>query len=1240
MRGVVAGLDSDQQRHQWRLQLQSVWGSVQSEGELATATPFAVKANYHYTGQLIADIPQVSVQGNVSGDLVRLRVRADSVHQEGKADAPALANKMTAQLAVEVSPFAVQALGPGQVHIKNLNPRWLNASAPQALLDIDVDVRPLFATESTSDDKKVDGRSLKLHLTVPEKKPDAHAAKKEAASLVGTIVMRNTAPGSLDQEGLPFKQFSAEAQWAGRSLKISNARLSLLEGLIEGHAQSDFSVLAQAQLNAKLSVKEVNLARIDSRLHPSSIKGQIQVQTREQAKGQRQIDFQAQLTDPLANLRADATLTLGDAPQLQLKTVELSSDQSQLKGQAELSWADQHEFKMQGKLTQFDPSRWMKAPKGRIDGEFVAAGSWHPDWQVRLSVPHVSGELAGQTLTGVAQLQWQGDRLLKVDQMQWQWGRNTLQVNGSLGGEKDEMRLSLSADELNVFNSISPRHLNGRANVQATLRGKLMAPSVEAQAQAEDVQWGSVAKFAYLKASASIGAGQQAAMNVQVQAQQLRWNLEEGSGSARPANSLREFSASLQGTRSAHQLAMQAQWDGGQALSMKASGKFDVPDWNAPAWSGRLDAVQLTGVSASAGGEISGANVDLALREPGWLSWSRDKLAVSQLNLQGQLGQINVDQLEWTPRSLSTIGRARAFPANVLMKLGKAKERVQGDLTLALDWDVQLKEHLAAKIAVHRQAGDIEVVDADATSQKMPMGMREFDVDLRSAGVVAGSDAEKIELTLNAKGTRLGVWNGKLNSQLRRDGVHWTWDTDMPLAGDLHVQINELQWLASQASSELVGKGQLKMDADFSGKFSRPKYQAKIEGHGLEFAFASEGMLFPNGELKALLTDEVFKLEQLRFTNTLAFVPKIDRFQELNWAGRVGEFDASGEVNWRLQQGAITANWKNFPLLQRKDRWLVVSGQAGITQTDKSWTLAGKLAADAAYFRLPKMPPPSLSNDVLISRELKLSTGDEEAASKFAMKAKFDLQLDMGSRFVFVGRGLDTALSGVMRLRGSESSPVYASGSIATNGGQYEGYGQQLEIERGILKFQGSAFNPALNIRALRKGLPVEAGVDVTGTVANPQVRLVSEPNVPDNEKVSWLVLGRGLDQFAAADASLLLSAAGAILGGDGSRNIPRELAQGLGFDEFSIGPAESGGSSKLPNQTVAGAISAGSTSNDQVVSIGKRFKPGIVLSVERGVSDASNALKLSWQLGRRIRLIGRKGTDDAVDVKYSFSFN
>ena len=168
----------------------------------------------------------------------------------------------------------------------------------------------------------------------------------------------------------------------------------------------------------------------------------------------------------------------------------------------------------------------------------------------------------------------------------------------------------------------------------------------------------------------------------------------------------------------------------------------------------------------------------------------------------------------------------------------------------------------------------------------------------------------------------------------------------------------------------------------------------------------------------------------------------------------------------------------------------------------------------------------------------------------------------------------------------------------------------------------------------------MEAGVDVGGTVSAPEVRLISEPNVPDAEKISWLVLGRAPDQLAGNDTSLLFNAAGAIFGGDGNRNIPRDIVQTLGFDEFSVGAAENVGASKLPSQTIAGTTGLTTASGDQVVSVGKHIAPGIVLSVERGLSDASGAVKLSWQLTRRISIIGRSGTDSSIDANYIFSFH
>jgi len=96
-----------------------------------------------------------------------------------------------------------------------------------------------------------------------------------------------------------------------------------------------------------------------------------------------------------------------------------------------------------------------------------------------------------------------------------------------------------------------------------------------------------------------------------------------------------------------------------------------------------------------------------------------------------------------------------------------------------------------------------------------------------------------------------------------------------------------------------------------------------------------------------------------------------------------------------------------------------------------------------------------------------------------------------------------------------------------------------------------------LNILALRKGLSVEAGVEVTGTVRRPTVRLVSTPTVPDAEKLSWIVLGRVPDSNGI-DTSLLLAAAGNIMGGQSAG----QLGRALGVDELSLRQKEGGDTS------------------------------------------------------------------------------
>jgi translocation and assembly module TamB len=816
--------------------------------------------------------------------------------------------------------------------------------------------------------------------------------------------------------------------------------------------------------------------------------------------------------------------------------------------------------------------------------------------------------------------------------MDLHWGKNTLNAQGVWGNEKDELVLKLDVPDVPAFSHLFGINLTGAMQMDIHLHGALANPAVKMNLLAQGIGIEKQIYLDKLTATINLGSEKNAVVSGNIAVQELRSNfaVPEKNRSTKLPLIAERLALNLKGTRDVHQIDLTASLNAARQFSLSAAGGLQVTAAKTQQWRGQIASLNLSG------------DLGLALQAPLQISVEKSSVHLGSAQLNGVLGKFMLDEFEWTPASIKTSGKLTDVKIIDVSNLLNPQYSIDGDLLVNADWDVQLKDNIRGELHLHRQSGDIRINDVDGTGQAMAMGLRDIQMSLKLGGLVAGADAERIALKVNTSGTRLGIWALNANSQLRKNGAQWNVFDDAKLDGDIHADVQDLQWLGPWLNPGLALKGKLKLDASFGGVIGKPQYKAQVEGRELEVAFASEGVLLPNGSLSAELDEKHVKLNQLKFSNKVSVMPKHAKFRDINWLGQTGEFTASGEIDIAGQSGSISAEFQKFPLLQRKDRWLVVSGQTHIKQLSNIWSLTGQLNADGAYFKLPKTPPPSLSSDVVVNRGKK-KNGNQESepeTGKKGIKTRLDITLDMGPQFVFVGSGLDTGLAGTVRLRSNDGAALQATGSIRAEDGIYEGYGQKLTIERGILNFQGMPSNPGLNIRALRKGLEVEAGVEVVGTVSSPKVHLVSEPSVPDAEKLSWLVLGTGTADIANNQASVLLSAAGAIFGDDTGRNIPRDIVQGLGFDEFSIGSAEASGSSKLPGQTVAGSTAVGSASGDQVLSIGKRLRPGLVLSVERGLSDASGALKLSWQLTRRISIIARKGTEASVDAYYTFSFH
>ncbi|MGH8796063.1 MAG: translocation/assembly module TamB domain-containing protein, partial [Caldimonas sp.] len=181
----------------------------------------------------------------------------------------------------------------------------------------------------------------------------------------------------------------------------------------------------------------------------------------------------------------------------------------------------------------------------------------------------------------------------------------------------------------------------------------------------------------------------------------------------------------------------------------------------------------------------------------------------------------------------------------------------------------------------------------------------------------------------------------------------------------------------------------------------------------------------------------------------------------------------------------------------------------------------------------------------------------------------------------------------------------------------YAAYGQKLAIDRGQLTFTGAVENPRLDIEATRPNLDVRVGVAVTGTALIPRVRLFSEPEMSEMDKLSWLVLGRASEGLGRSDTALLQRAALALLAGENGGGSTNPFSR-LGLDDVSVRQSD-------------GEV------RETIVSLGKQLSRRWYVGYERGLNATTGSWQLIYRVARRFTLRAQSGDDNSVDAIWTW---
>lgn len=849
------------------------------------------------------------------------------------------------------------------------------------------------------------------------------------------------------------------------------------------------------------------------------------------------------------------------------------------------------EAKVSGTAQRFNPAAFGSPLAGSINGAFDASGRSGADWRGALDLRVQDSTLSNSPLWGHAKLTADRRHVSNAD-VDLHVGANLVAAKGSFGAGSDQLAWRIDAPQLAALG----QDYGGLLRGQGTLSGTMDTPSLTASLEGQNLRLMGTHNIRSLRANANIGSGRGARDVIATDIQMLDYV----SGETRVASA----SLKTDGTRGAHTLRAAAVGDAFDAnVEVRGGLKGDT-------WSGTLAALQNRGRYAMA----LQAPVPLTIagaRGSGVMGLAKpERIAFNGAVVRLPAGSITVDSLVKNGPRWASRGHADNVPLTYLAQFSPTiRDNARGDLLLGAQWALDLRTATATggapaldgMVHVFREKGDV-IAGGDSP---VPLGLRTLDA---RADVTGGALRVKVALD----GTRTGTANVDGTAQLLQGRL----DRDSPMRMTANANMGSIAWLASFAGqSGLELDGALRLALTGSGTIGTPRLDGSVQGDRLAVRWPEQGVRLQNGELRASLAGDQLNLQRLYFQ------------------GRQGSASADGSL--RFSSGLAAADLRltldKLEALSRPDRTVVLSGKASLVRDSERFALEGNVRADRALIEFAPQGRPTMSDDVIVLGQ----GGTKPIASnrKEELPLTIDLRADLGEEFKLRGLGIDATLAGNVRVRKVGAGAPRVNGTIRAVEGDYAAYGQKLAIERAIITFSGPYDNPALDVLAVRKRpegeqlseTNVEAGVRVRGTAQSPQAQLVSTPNVPDSEKLSWLVLGHGMEGTSGNEKDVLAAAAAALLGGKGGTGgITQKLATSLGVDELGL---------KQANGTATGLEST-------VVTVGKRISSRAYLSFEQGATTASSLVRLRYKWSPKITLQFQTGTNTALDVLYSWAFD
>ncbi len=418
-------------------------------------------------------------------------------------------------------------------------------------------------------------------------------------------------------------------------------------------------------------------------------------------------------------------------------------------------------------------------------------------------------------------------------------------------------------------------------------------------------------------------------------------------------------------------------------------------------------------------------------------------------------------------------------------------------------------------------------------------------------------------------------------------------ESDPTLGGRAALKLRDLAPLAIWAPQLANLKGSGEVAAELAGTLSKPRIGVTVSGTGLDTEVPMLGVHLRDGNFNARLSPE-------------------------------GRFDAEGSI--RSGDGTLRVtgtrdadqdlelklSGSNFLAASIPGARVSMAPDLSLTGKKGSLALSGSVKIEDADVNLEKLSfakSYKASGDVVVV--------DREAPVEgTALGLTTDVRVILGERVKLQGFGLESTVSGELRVHEERDQPSRATGEIRV-AGTYEAFGRKLSISRGRLQFAGTSLDdPQLDILAERKLEDVTAKLRVSGTAQNPKLDVFTDPATSQTDAMAYLITGKAASEAHGEEGAAVSSAAqsvGSVLG----NRLAKKLGGNMGFiDEIGV----------EQNTDLGG----------NAFTVGKYLSPRFFISYGVGLFEPGSTVTVRYEFSKHWSLEANQAPEDAhAGVRY-----